>query len=161
MSVVIETASEEDVSALLAVEKRCFAEPWTVQFFIEELTGEYSLCFKAVDRPDGGAPAVVGFIIASLMSGELYIGNIAVLQEFRGRGTGRLMLETVLNAGEFHTAYLEVEKSNTAAVGLYISCGFSIAGEIKGYYEHYDENGRRYLTPAYRMVLNKNEDTCD
>jgi ribosomal protein S18 acetylase RimI-like enzyme len=56
------------------------------------------------------------------------IFDVVVQQEERRRGYARALAEHLLNLGRqdgAHTAYLQVEYSNTAARALYGSLGFS------------------------------------
>ena len=55
------------------------------------------------------------------------LSNVAVLDKYRGRGIGRSLVETALDAVLLHggqTAYLYVREDNPAAVHLYESIGF-------------------------------------
>ena len=57
----------------------------------------------------------------------------------RGRGLGRALLLAGLehlSALGVATAFLEVAVTNTAAIGLYASVGFTRTGRRKGYYQH-------------------------
>jgi ribosomal protein S18 acetylase RimI-like enzyme len=73
---------------------------------------------------------VVGNVTLSRPTGHArrwQLSNVAVLDEYRGKGIGRSLvetaLETVVHRGG-HTAYLYVRDDNPAAVHLYDSIGF-------------------------------------
>ena len=68
---------------------------------------------------------------------EAEILTLAVSQGQRGRGIGRLLMEEALRRlyrERIASCFLEVDRSNQAAVGLYRSLGFATVGERKGYY---------------------------
>ena len=56
---------------------------------------------------------------------------------FRGRGAGRVLLNTLLQvADERHApVFLEVRTDNTVAITLYGSVGFTVAGVRRNYYQ--------------------------
>lgn len=60
-----------------------------------------------------------------------FISNVSVLEEWRGKGVAKRLLQSGLthakNAG-FAMASLEVELQNAAAIALYRSLGFSFHG---------------------------------
>ena len=69
---------------------------------------------------------------------EGYIGNIAVAPSFRRRGLGRALTEAMMaDAMARGLAFLtlEVRQSNAPARALYESCGFTVVGTRRGYYE--------------------------
>ena len=65
------------------------------------------------------------------------IYGFVVRPEYRGRGYGRQLLESVIRtiqAKSQRPITLEVETNNTNAIGLYQSCGF----EVKATYDYYN-----------------------
>ena len=84
---------------------------------------------------DGDDPA--GYLFAGFCppEGELY--RIAVLPAYRRRGYGRALLDELFryaaerSVGSF---WLEVRESNTAAIKLYRSVGFSVSSRREKYY---------------------------
>ncbi len=84
---------------------------------------------------------VAGFLtVRETAPGEREILNLAVAPDQRRRGIARRLLqEELLRAGG--EWYLEVRESNAAAIGLYASVGFKIAGRRPGYYHGPSESG--------------------
>ncbi len=83
---------------------------------------------------------VVGFLtVRETAPGEREILNLAVAPDQRRRGIARQLLQEELRAGG--AWYLEVRESNAAAIGLYTSAGFKIAGRRPGYYHDPSESG--------------------
>ena len=86
------------------------------------------------------------------MLDEAHITNIAVKSSDRGRGIGRFLLATLIaKAREKGARYitLEVKTTNDAAIALYKSFGFEVAGVRKRYYNN--------LFDAYVMWLDTEE----
>jgi ribosomal-protein-alanine N-acetyltransferase len=101
-----------------------------------------------------GAPAVLGYVLATVLGPEGEIADIAVAPEARGRGIGGILLDEMLAmlGGEgVRTVYLEVRESNAAARRLYESRSFGPVGRRRGYYQHPVEDAlvlRREIGPA-------------
>ena len=122
-----------DLPEVMGLERESFSSPWTEEFFLDELTLDYSHIFLARDE----SGSLVGFICFWVIFGEVHILNIAVRKSLRRQGVGRfLAVEALRYAREkgAGTATLEVRERNSAAIGLYESLGFVRAGLRKGYY---------------------------
>jgi ribosomal protein S18 acetylase RimI-like enzyme len=70
---------------------------------------------------DGRILGSVGLV--HIAHGEVVIGNIAVLPEYRGRGIGRRMVQQVWAHFGLHQLNAETDGN---AVGFYRRCGFAI-----------------------------------
>jgi ribosomal-protein-alanine N-acetyltransferase len=80
---------------------------------------------------------IVGFSGIWMMSDEAHVTNIAVSEEYRGRGLGELLLIATIDLARELKATsmtLEVRASNTVAQNLYSKYGFSRVGVRRGYY---------------------------
>jgi [ribosomal protein S18]-alanine N-acetyltransferase len=80
---------------------------------------------------------IAGFSGIWMMAGEAHITNIAVRQEYRGRGLGEFLLVATYDLAQSQNASfmtLEVRASNIVAQGLYNKYGFVEMGVRKGYY---------------------------
>jgi ribosomal-protein-alanine N-acetyltransferase len=80
---------------------------------------------------------IIGFSGIWLMADEAHITNIAVAQEYRGRGMGELLLIGTIDLArglKASTMTLEARASNIAAQGLYGKYGFVRTGVRRGYY---------------------------
>ena len=90
---------------------------------------------EAASRPT--PQYIVGFSGIWMMAGEAHITNIAVRQEYRGRGLGEMLLIATIDLAiglkaSFMT--LEVRVSNQAARKLYEKYGFKQTGLRRSYY---------------------------
>jgi len=83
--------------------------------------------------------AIGGFLITRVVADEMEVLNLAVGLQFRRRGIGRALLESVL-VGFAGAVFLEVRESNAAAQELYQSFGFCRVGIRRNYYENPPED---------------------
>lgn len=126
----------EHLDEVAALERTCFADPWSRNMLAEELDNAMSAYLVALDTEDG---SVVGYGGLLVVAGEGYITNVAVRPESRRAGVASALLDVFVNfaegnALEFLT--LEVRASNYGAIALYGSRGFRGVGRRANYYEH-------------------------
>ncbi len=88
----------------------------------------------------GGVTA--GYMGISIIAGEGYVTNIAVLPRFRKQGVALCILNTVIenHKNDLDFISLEVRVSNDAAISLYKKLGFEMVGTRKRFYEHPTED---------------------
>lgn len=124
----------EHIEGVLNVENSCFHIPWTKQDFIREINeNKMAVYFVALDETE----KVVGYAGMWHVVNEGHITNVAVLEECRGRGIGRLLLEALFDVArerEMIGITLEVKISNAPAQKLYTGLGFKPEGIRKRYY---------------------------
>ncbi|MDZ4166063.1 MAG: ribosomal protein S18-alanine N-acetyltransferase [Smithellaceae bacterium] len=131
-----------DLPEVLAIENAAFAAPWSERMFQGELKSQLSCCRVARVR-QGGGMVLAGYLIAWIYAGEVHIHNLAVKDEFRRQSVASLLVRDMLDqAGEQEAkrVFLEVRRSNAAAIGLYEKTGFRVRGIRKGYYRETDED---------------------
>ena len=130
----IRPAALADLAALVAIERRCFSDPWSEAAFREALSSESSFGL-VVDS--GRGPA--GYLIGREAAGSGEILNLAVAPEFRQRGVGGALLEEGLREFRRRRAaevFLEVRESNHSAQALYLARGFRPVGQRASYYRN-------------------------
>lgn len=121
-----------DIPAVLAIEGRCFPDPWSEGIFRSALEDE--LCLWLAVELDG---ALVGYAGMQSVLDEGYIDNVAVDPDFRRRGAASALLEAMIAEAlrrKLRFLSLEVRAGNAGAVALYASFGFRTLGRRKGYY---------------------------
>ena len=139
-SFAIRAVRAGDLAALLAIERATFADPWSQAGFAGALGVYGSLLLCACEPPAG---EVVGYVVAWFVADEGQIANLAVLARTRGQGVGGQLLDATLAAAaarDVTRVTLEVRESNTAALALYRSRGFSPVGRRPGYYRSPEED---------------------
>lgn len=138
MSIEIRAACAEDILALSEIEKNSFTDPWTADGLAAALDDRMGIFLAAFD-----GDSAVGYIIGSCDGFSGYIEKIAVDENCRRRGIGRLLLESFRKAmpEAAESISLEVRASNEAAVKMYKGFGFEQAGVRKGFYSSPKEDG--------------------
>ena len=121
-----------DVPQVAALERLCFTDPWSEASIAYELQSPISLWLAARD-----GDRVVGYIGSQSVPPESDVMNLAVHPEYRRRGLGTALLNTLeqrLVLRGVTVLALEVRRSNADAIALYEKHGFTLAGVRKNYY---------------------------
>jgi ribosomal-protein-alanine N-acetyltransferase len=132
MNIDIKRADEGSLEEIMFIERNCFAAPWSEHSIRSELLSRYAYC--TVADLDGKA---VGFCILHELEDEGEILNIAVLEEYRGKGIGKRLLRDALEYAEncgILKMFLEVRKGNKTARSMYGGAGFEEISIRKNYY---------------------------
>ena len=112
----------EDIAAISELEKACFRDPWSFQMLADSFMGGR---FRTILCEEDGK--IVGYGGAIVGLDEADIANIAVDEAHRGEKIGRKLvrkLEENLQKEGMKRVFLEVRVSNSAALALYLKCGF-------------------------------------
>ncbi|MEP6692975.1 MAG: ribosomal protein S18-alanine N-acetyltransferase [Gemmatimonadaceae bacterium] len=128
----IRRVAAADLSAIVAIERASFTDPWSKESFVG-LSVDPRVLFVVADR-DG---EIEGYAIAWFAADEGEIANLAVAERARRGGLGARLIDVALAEARAHgaaTVYLEVRDSNAAARRLYASRGFEEFGRRKNYY---------------------------
>jgi ribosomal-protein-alanine N-acetyltransferase len=130
--VLIRRMTASDLPRVLEIESASFAVPWRRSTF-GGLLARHDADLLAAEA--GGE--LVGYAVVWTILDESELGNVAVAQDQRGRGTGRLLVKTALahaRARGSRECFLEVRASNQAARKLYEAMGFEVVGRRRAYY---------------------------
>lgn len=122
---------EADLPAVVVLDRSSHFTPWTEANFRDALTAG-NLCL--VGDQHG---ALVACAVLQLAGGEAELLTMAVLPAARRMGLGRQLLRELIARAAANRAaavWLEVRKSNAAAISLYRETGFAEIGWRKGYY---------------------------
>lgn len=129
-----------DLDRITAIEKEIFPDPWSKRSFAAMIRQAHIHAIVAEGRKGGEGGeggGVIGYGMCSLAADEGEILNIAVIDAKRGQGLGRVLLDALLDylkKGGAGRVYLEVRRSNEAAIGLYRASGFTPQGVRPSYY---------------------------
>ena len=132
--------THEHLDEVAALERACFADPWSRNMLAEELDNAMSAYLVALDTEDG---SVVGYAGLMVVVDEGYITNVAVRPESRRGGVAGALLDVFVSFAEGNQLAfltLEVRASNYGAIALYGSRGFRGVGRRTNYYEHPKED---------------------
>ncbi len=130
--IIHELDIEKHLDKVVDIENRNFPDPWPVSAFIEVWIWGYLLW--GVFQSDN----LIGYLIAAKKGSRYHIANIVIDQPYRKIGAGRDILRKLMKHAREEKGseiYLEVRKSNFAAIKLYQSEGFVLSGEIPDYYQ--------------------------
>lgn len=124
--------TEDDLDAVLAIERTVQAHPWTRGNFSDALRSNY-LC--KVYASQVGERVGYALMMLAVDEAELLNITIAAAQQRKGLG-GKLLGEMLALAArhEMRRMVLEVRASNAAARALYRATGFADIGLRRDYY---------------------------
>jgi [ribosomal protein S18]-alanine N-acetyltransferase len=131
--VTIRRMRAPDLPRVMQIELSTFSMPWSESTFRGLIRRSDSDLFVAELRG-----AVAGYSVFWAVTDQGELGNVAVAEEYRGRGIGRALVDAVLErAAErgVHEIFLEVRRSNDGAQTLYRTLGFAQVGQRKNYYQ--------------------------
>jgi ribosomal-protein-alanine N-acetyltransferase len=129
------SARDSDVLEILRIERLSYAFPWTEGIFRDCLRVNYTCRVAQI------GVAIAGYGIMSIAAGEAHLLNLCVGEDYRCRGIGRRLLAHLLQVAAAvgaRESFLEARPSNTTAIRLYQSLGFSQIGIRRGYYQAVD-----------------------
>lgn len=130
---IIRKMTADHIKYAAEIEKECFVHPWSEQSLQGEMTKENSVFLMAFEDENP-----VGYVGLSVVLDEGYMGNLAVLCDYRRRGIGKALMDELLEECiklDLAFATLEVRESNIPAVKLYKGLGFEEIGRRRNYYK--------------------------
>lgn len=119
-----------DLPAVLALEARAHAFPWTRGNFEDALVSGYYMV--VMER----AGTLAGYGVVQIILDEGHLLNITVAPALHGKGLGRELLLHLMDYARQRTdtLFLEVRPSNIRAIALYQAAGFNEIGLRRNYY---------------------------
>jgi ribosomal-protein-alanine N-acetyltransferase len=118
---------------LAEIHDECFSNSWSEQAFSELLGGNGTVAVLASNQQ-----IATGFVLFRKAADEAEILTICTRPEFRHKGLAKALvqhMESQLKEAGTKSLFIEVAVSNHAALSLYATCGFGVAGLRKNYYE--------------------------
>ena len=129
-----------DLDSVYRIAEVSFPVSWSRESFEDELQNRWAVL--RVLRP-GSGESVCGFSHFWLLGEGIELHNLAVLPQARGRGYGLALIEDMAEIAAIRgakEAWLEVRRSNLAAIALYQRAGFEKVGVRPRYYSNNDED---------------------
>ncbi len=149
----IAAMKKDHIEALAAIERDCFADPWSETALAEELDNPLARFFVAEKNGE-----VIGYLGTLIVAGEMNVTNIAVSPAHRRNGVADKLIEAakrVMTREKLSRLTLEVRVSNEAAIALYEKHGFQKDGIRPGFYTHPTEDAAIY------SIYNPDEESGD
>ena len=132
---IVRSAREGDVSALLSLEREAFGPTaWREASIRVELTGVPASRYVVVAEADG---VVVGYAVLMVVAETADVLRVVVATGHRCQGIGGSLMSELLAAAQRRgcaTALLEVAADNGTARRLYAEMGFSVIDARRDYY---------------------------
>jgi ribosomal-protein-alanine N-acetyltransferase len=135
MSPAIRLATLEDLDDLLALDRACFARPWTRAQWQAEF--EPTPPLRALILIAHAGPRPLAHACAPILDERCELRRIGVVAQARGRGLGRDLIGRVIDhakQADCTRIELEVAADNLAAIALYQRVGFRRVGVRPRYY---------------------------
>lgn len=148
MSPRIRKMSEADLDEVLRIENILFSDPWCRDMYLEEIRNFDSW---VLENPADGT--IIGFLTGWQIEDEYHITNVGIEPNHQRQGFAKLLITAVIEtrrtgismipgyevpagAPSCSLFILEVRASNTPAITLYESFGFTHLYTRKRYYQH-------------------------
>lgn len=135
----IRRMTQDDIPAVVALDKLSFTLPWPERSFRFEVTDNPASRCWVVDLEG----KIVGVIVAWLLVDEAHVATIATHPDYRRRGIAKELLTYTLRYMSKEgavTSFLEVRENNLAAQEMYRKFGYEVSGRRKRYYKDTDED---------------------
>lgn len=129
----IRRAALGDLDEIYSCEQASFEDPWSFAMLYNDIC-ETPAAVYLVGILHG---QVIGYGGTHIVIDESHITNLCIRPEHRKQGYGRALMEALMDVSRENGAEavtLEVRVSNRAALRLYLSLGFTIAGVRRNYY---------------------------
>ena len=139
-----------DLDDVMAVELAVYSHPWSKNSFIDSLINHYEAW---VVRTDVGE--LLGYFVHIVVLDESHLLTIAVKESMQGKGMGVFLLKLVVQQAmqmELNAVLLEVRVSNSRAIKLYESFGFTRIGRRKNYYQIDQQQREDALILQYQIT---------
>jgi ribosomal-protein-alanine N-acetyltransferase len=121
-----------DLTEIVAIENALQFTPWTQKLFVDSLQAGHICEVLTLDNK------IIGFAVMRINLDEAELLNIAITQTKQRQGFAQQLLNYLLKMAIQHKVkciYLEVRKSNTAAIQFYCKNGFVQIAVRKNYYK--------------------------
>ncbi len=164
---VIREFLKEDIDNVMRINQTCLPENYPSSFFL----GLYTHAPKAFLTALANGK-IIGYIMCRIERGissfkrafpvkKGHIVSVAVLHDYRFRGIGTDLINQGIEGMVSYGAvefFLEVRKSNAAAVTVYEKLGFEVGRVLKGYYRDGED---AYLMIRQKINASEEADTND
>ena len=137
--IIISGYDPAHAGAITDIERMSFSDPWGAESLLRTIGGGNTLTLVALEDKAGREKTPVGYVCALLAGAEAEILKLAVLPTARERGTGQMLVNSLIAGASQKGAvkiFIEVRESNRAARILYEKCRFRYMGRRSNYYDN-------------------------
>ncbi len=135
----IATLTSEHLAAMVAIDRVCFGQHWSIDTYQKELNSPNSHFVGLFAAPN----LLVGMGCFWAILDEAHVTMMAVHPDYRRQGGGTKILGGLLEKAvkiEMRHSTLEVRGSNAGAIQLYEKMGFENLGWRTKYYQNPEED---------------------
>jgi ribosomal-protein-alanine N-acetyltransferase len=140
---LIRQMTSADLEQVSEIDSVSFSLPWPKTSFEYELRNPVSHLIVIETEGSNGEKRIAGMICTWVIEEEGHIATFAIHPGYRRLGlANRLLGEALLQAARegVELVYLEVRRSNLAAIHMYEKFGFKTTGIRAGYYSDNHED---------------------
>src|SRR5215470_1176226 len=112
---VLHDMRRDDLGAVLEIERRSFAQPWSRAFFEKELATPFARLVVA--QQESPVAHVVGYTCRWRVTDEVHLLNVAVHPDRRGLGFGRQLVDVAVAIGSVSLPTPVIAASGTFGYG--------------------------------------------
>lgn len=123
---------------IISLEPQIYAHGWSASLIEAEFEKNISVRFGILSNH-----ILIAYGFSYIVEDELHILNIGVDPSHQGKGLGTSLIRHIISYSRergCRKAYLEVRKSNSAALQLYLSVDFKVTGVRPRYYSDNGED---------------------
>ena len=129
---IMRKANHSDINSIFGIEKDVFKEENWSHNMIHNSISDIATTTYVIEELEN----IVAYCMVKITDNEFEIINFAVAPLFQRKGRGKLILEFFLKQIPINSSvFLEVKKSNAAAINLYNSTGFQTINIRYNYYK--------------------------
>ena len=157
---VVREFQKEDIDEVMRINQTCLPENYPSSFFLGLHTHAPKAFLVVIEDEK-----IIGYIMCRIERGissfkrafpvkKGHIVSVAVLHDYRHRGIGTDLIKRGMDGMVSYGAvefFLEVRRSNVAAVAMYEKLRFGVGRVLKGYYRDGED--------AYLMVRQKDNES--
>ena len=121
---------EQDIAAILSIEKDLNPSPWSEENFRSSIA-RLHVCIGIKQDQNW-----IAYAVCSKVMDEAELLIIGVDKSHQGKGFGKCLLSALIELLQpsTRTLFLEVRESNQRAIALYENTGFNCVGQRANYY---------------------------
>ncbi len=139
---ILRFAGLDDLPAMDRLEKECFEyRRFPIPFLVDFILADGAYTLLSFTEPPGHASTAMGaimFVVQNTEKGKVgRVASVSVLEKYRNQGLARRLMEeaeTIMREAGASSFSLEVAVKNRAAISLYESLGYVVAGKLEHYY---------------------------
>ena len=151
----------EDIEQVVEIDQLSFSLPWPRSSFRYEVTENKASRLWVAETMHEGRSVLTAMLVCWLILDEAHIGTIAVHPDYRRRKIAEQILlqafDELYKEGVLKV-FLEVRRSNEAALTLYRRLGFIEDGIRKRYYKDNQEDAILMEMPDLGTLFHKEHD---